>query len=92
MTGTIIIRITEHNGEIMMSPEALALIFGASREQIQLAAGGYYTIPGEMVKNGKRRTREAFAAVGDEDIWKAMEYWAAKDHDAAVEFVVQGAL
>jgi hypothetical protein len=78
VTNTITIHVMERNGDILFSSEGMALIFGMPLDT--------NVFPPAVFKRGKRRVREAFAAIGDEDMWAAMEYWAAKDHNAAVEF------
>lgn len=83
------------DGQVLMSPKAVALIFGVSEQQVidrlyVSRPGG--TVDGELfsadmpmfwVQNGRRRIREAFAAVGREDMAEALSYLARLENGAA---------
>lgn len=72
------------DGEVYLTPRAMALICGVSEQQVKDRLGGAATgAPGEMfsvdvpplwIKNGRRRIREAFAAVGEENFATALAY------------------
>ncbi|MFE3051574.1 hypothetical protein [Nocardia sp. NPDC059239] len=78
----------DDNGEFYLSPKALALIFGVSEDQVRevgnrykpqgLSDGEIYTahMPHLWMQNGRRRIREAFAAIGDDDFSEAVAYLA----------------
>lgn len=92
MTGKVItVTVTAHNDDLLFSHEAIALLLGVPVDQIR-QLGHVVTntadVPVELARSGKRRIREAYAAIGDDnDLCSAIEYWAAKDHGATVEFV-----
>lgn len=73
------------NGGFYISPRGLALIFGVSESQVRKAVdkSGGPRSPGEVfstslpyiwIQNGRRRIREAFAVVGEEDMGVALAY------------------
>jgi hypothetical protein len=84
MTETIHIRVIKRCDDVLFPSEGMALIFGMPLDTTEF--------PPAVFKDGKRRTREAFAAIADEDLCGAMEYWAAKDHNATVKFEFEGLL
>lgn len=73
------------NGEFLLTAKALALIFGVPEAQVHDRVGksGASQSPGQAfsarlpyiwLQNGRRRIREAFAVIGDEDMASALVY------------------
>lgn len=95
MTTTNRIELTRNiEGEPMMSPAALALLFGVDAKTIsdhmsaQLPVGGAGAVscPAMWVKRGRRRSKEAAAATGSNDVFDILAYWAERDLGAVIEF------
>lgn len=71
--------------ELFLSPRAMALIFGVPEQQVRdlsMQAPQIHASPELMstnvpmfwAQNGRRRIREAFAAIGTEDLIEAVRY------------------
>lgn len=78
-------------GEPAMSAEGLALLFGVSVDELRAKAipGELDTrkwIPAEWFRAGRRRSGEAMAHGNSGALFDAVQYWAAKEHGAKVEF------
>lgn len=73
---------TSDDGDILLSARAMALIFGVSESQVLEQIGGTSrdttafkaTVPARWLQNGRRRIREAFAAIGEDDLVGAIAY------------------
>lgn len=91
MTNTITTRIRNADNEPMLDAEALALLFGVDLAEVHALpmVDGHSRIPREWVKRGRRRAREAQAHTGSDFILDALDYWARKDHGAALEVIYQ---
>lgn len=77
------------DGEPMLSADALSLLFGVPTENITKFSKEHSTAAGTVfphtwLQAGRRRAREAAAATGENDIFTALTYWAARDRDAIV--------
>ncbi|WP_137147545.1 hypothetical protein [Mycolicibacterium sp. CR10] len=88
---TITTRIKNADTEPLLDAEALALLFGVDLTEVLAlpTVDGHSGIPREWIKRGRRRTREAQAATGSDFILDALDYWARKDHGAALEVIYQ---
>lgn len=89
MTDKPTILITEHNGQDVMSADALALLWGVPPDEIAAYMKHHIindmtAFPAEWLKAGKRRVKEASAAVGTNQLLEILEYWAARDLDAII--------
>lgn len=81
----------------MVSINGHALIYGIPIDQVwQLAdniadpdANASLQVTDAMKQNGTRRTKEAFAALGGENLWAAMRYWAIREYSRDVHFIVE---
>src|SRR4051812_29575182 len=82
-----IIEIPYEDIEAITAPEAWSLLFGVSVEEIRAHEG---RISGEWTKAGRRRIREAQAALGGGDMIAILEYWAAKDYAAEIRLIYVG--
>lgn len=72
-------------GEPMLSADAMSLLFGVTPEAITEHSTDPMTVfPAEWIKAGRRRTREAQAATGKDDILAVLAYWARKDRDMVI--------
>lgn len=75
---------TKLGGEFFLSTGALALMFGVSERQVldrldthsKPTAGSQFStqFPHLWIQNGRRRVREAFAAIGSDDMASALAY------------------
>jgi hypothetical protein len=79
------------DGELMLSPEALSLLFGVDVALIEAQGkstmhDGHITLPQAWWQAGRRRTREAAAATGSEDLVDILGYWAARERGAEIVF------
>lgn len=77
------------NDEPMLSATALSLLLGIPVADLERVRTDHGTctmyVPEIWVKGGRRRTREAQANTGCDDMISGLAYWAAKDHDAVLE-------
>ncbi|MET8648542.1 hypothetical protein [Nocardia aurea] len=72
----------DDQGRFLLSCAALAVVFGVSEEQVKAKVGPSgnpgatvnASMPYLWLQNGRRRIREAFAAIGDEDMADALAY------------------
>jgi hypothetical protein len=82
------------DGEPMLSVDALSLLFGNDADTISdqmtnhLATNGTGPVqfPPEWIKAGKRRSKEAAAAIGSNDVFDILDHWARRDLGATVVF------
>lgn len=73
------------DGEPMLTADALSLLFGVTPEAITKHSTDPMTVfPAKWIKAGRRRTREAQAATGKDDILAVLAYWARKDRDMVI--------
>lgn len=92
MTATNRIELTRTvAGEPMMSADALALLFGIDAQVISdhmgaTIAAGHVQFPATWIKAGKRRSKEAAARTGSNNVFDVLSYWAARDLGAVIEF------
>lgn len=91
MTTTPIELTRTFDGEPMMSATAVGLLFGLDSgtvEQYMTAniIGGALRFPPEWIKAGKRRSKEAAAATGSNDVFDILAYWAKRDLGADIVF------
>lgn len=89
--NTITVTIKNIDGEPMVDAEGMALMFGvdpAAARALPVVNGGSH-IPREWIKRGRRRAREAMAHNGSGAMLDALEYWARKDHGAALTVVYE---
>lgn len=91
MTDTITVTIKEIDGEPMLDPQAMALLFGVDESAVCALpiVDGNIRIPREWARRGRRRAREAMAATQSESIIDAMRHWARHDHGADLEVVYE---
>lgn len=73
-----------HNGEVMLSLEGMAVLFGLPVSEIEEAARRANTdegwlIPEEWMRRGRLRAKEAQAATGQEDMESALSYWLGRE-------------
>ena len=73
-----------HNGEVMLSLEGMAVLFGLPVAEIEEAARRAGTdegwlIPEDWMRRGRLRAKEAQAATGQEDMESALSYWVGKE-------------
>lgn len=59
----------------ILSTQAVSLLSGIPIDHLDPAA----PIPNDGLKSGRRRTREAAAHTGDNDVVSVMKYWANKE-------------
>jgi hypothetical protein len=83
--------IRDINGELMLSPEALSLLFGVDVELItahgkRTMDDGHITLPSAWMQAGRRRTSEAAAATGSRELLDILAYWARRDRGAEIVF------
>jgi hypothetical protein len=82
--------------DVLLSATAMSLLLGVSVADIERLRADRCTstmyLPKEWVKQGKRRTKEAQAYTGDNDMLGGLAYWAAKDYGAAIEIDTYGAV
>jgi len=84
--------ITEVNGQDVMSADALALLWGIPADDITAYMQTHVIdelvdFPLEWLKAGKRRVKEASAAVGTNQLLDVLAYWAARDRDADIVLI-----
>uniref|UniRef100_A0A5Q5BKV4 Uncharacterized protein n=2 Tax=unclassified Mycobacterium TaxID=2642494 RepID=A0A5Q5BKV4_MYCSS len=73
------------HGEPMLTSDALALLFGVTPEDIVAHSTDPSTdFPNAWIRAGRRRSREAQAATGKDDILAVLAYWARKDRDMVI--------
>jgi hypothetical protein len=84
MPDPITITIREITGEPMMCASDMALLFGVTLADVHALpfADGVSLIPREWIQRGRRRTREAAAHTGSDDLLDVLTYWARADHGA----------
>ena len=89
MSTTVTVTLTEVDGELMLDPAGLALLFGVDIADVEHlpTVQGTTPIPREWLKRGRQRAREAQAHTNDSDWLAVMTYWASKDHGAGLEVV-----
>lgn len=83
------------NGEPMMSATAIGLLFGIDADTVEHhmkthIVKGALRFPPEWVKAGKRRSKEAAAATGSNDVFDILAYWAKRDLGAEIVFTDDG--
>lgn len=84
------------NGEPTMSADAMSLLFGIDADTVSqhMSAniiGGALRFPPEWIKAGKRRSKEAAAATGSNNVFDILAYWARRDLGAEIVFTDDGA-
>lgn len=84
--------ITEHNGQDVMSADALSLLFGVPADDITEYMKTHIiddmtVFPSAWLKAGKRRVKEASAAIGTNQLLEILEYWAHRDLDAVLVLI-----
>lgn len=86
---TLTLTVTDISGEPMLCEKTMSLLFGVPVADIKAlpVIDGSMRIPADWTRRGRRRMQEAFARLGDEDMWDAIEYWAREDLGAEVEWV-----
>jgi hypothetical protein len=77
------------DGEPMLSPDALSLMFGIDVEVIEAhakrtMADGHIKVPYEWIQAGRRRASEAATATGSRDMLDSLCYWAERDRGAQI--------
>lgn len=85
----VTVTVAEIGDEPMLDDRAMMLLFGVDPAAIRAlpTVDGAARIPREWVKRGRRRTREAQAATGSTDLLDVLQYWAERDHGAALEVI-----
>lgn len=91
MTHKITVTLRHVEAEPMLDAHAMSLLFGVDVTAVRALpfTNGASPIPREWVKRGRRRAREAMAHTGSSAMLDALEYWAHKDHGAALEVVYE---
>ncbi|OBI28187.1 hypothetical protein [Mycolicibacter sinensis] len=95
MTTTPIELTRTINGEPMMSATAMGLLFAIDASTVEQymktnIVGGALRFPPEWIRAGKRRSKEAAAATGSNDVFDILAYWARRDLGAEVVFTDDG--
>lgn len=77
------------NGEPMMSAAAISLLFGIDADTVEKymtanIIGGALRFPPEWIKAGKRRSKEAAAATGSNDMFDILAYYARRGLGAEI--------
>lgn len=90
MKETVLMRVNDDN-EPVVTPEGAAMFFGISVEEVRSYGTegkdmtGY---PPELIQAGQRRTREAAAAIGENDLMRILCYWANQSSESAEVLIV----
>lgn len=81
-------------GEVKLTACGLSLLLGVDPTRIyhHLFELDNYTLPAEWLQSGRRRKAEASAHTGSEDVFAALQYWAAKEFGFAVVVLDQEAI
>jgi hypothetical protein len=95
MTTTPIELTRTIDGEPMMSATAMGLLFGIDTDTVEQymrtnIVGGALRFPPEWIKAGRRRSKEAAAATGSNDVFDILAYWARRDLGAEIVFTDDG--
>lgn len=89
-TITIVVRVSPRHGSLMPA-EAMSLLLGVPVEEVHAHIMGEHggltnlRLPNKWVGQGRRRTSEARASTGKEDVVSILRYWAEKEHGAELE-------
>jgi hypothetical protein len=92
--NTLVVHLTRRDNDITLPSELLAILLGVPLEECQhlepqsITYGSYDAFPSKLAKDGKRRAREAYAHTGDENVWSAIGYWAAKEYGLTVKITI----
>ncbi|EUA37190.1 hypothetical protein I549_5907 [Mycobacterium avium subsp. avium 2285 (R)] len=90
-TRVELLRVTD--GEPLLTATAMSLLLGVPVADLHDArrddTKGTMYVPHEWIRKGRRRTKEATAHAGDDDLLSGLTYWAHQDHGAAIEIGVE---
>ena len=78
---TIRMRQSAEHGPLLPA-EALSLLMGVSAEEVRALGVQGGAMPPQWAQAGRRRTREAQAHTGTNDLVSVLRYWAERDHGA----------
>jgi hypothetical protein len=92
---TFTVKIRAVDGTELIDSDTMALMLGVDAHLIDehlirrpglLEDGNYFNayLPHGWIKQGRRRTREAAAATGSNDILSVLSYWAQRDLGATI--------
>lgn len=76
------IRIRTIGGEPMLDTATMSLMFGIDPAEITATLTDGTPVPGDWLRQGRRRTSEAAAHTGSREFTDVMRYWARRDHNA----------
>jgi hypothetical protein len=74
-----VVKFCDIDGELCIDNAGIRLLLGLSEEQAA-AMLNLTDMPAEWHQQGRRRSKEAAAHTGSEDLLDILEYWAAKDY------------
>lgn len=72
----------EIDGEPMLTPLGVAVLFGVTEEQVRElgnGAGASAVLPSAWIRQGKRRSKEYQAHTGRDDMRGALHWWADRE-------------
>lgn len=86
---TLIVRVRDIDGELMLDSQCMSLLFGVPLDAIQALprTAGASPIPTEWIRRGRRRAKEARAHTHSDAMLESLRYWAEKDHGATLAVV-----
>lgn len=80
-------RIDPATGEVMLSADGMALLFGVPADEIRAHAREHgndpVALPDAWARHGRRRAAEARAATGDDSMHAALMYYAQQTGEGA---------
>ena len=91
MTATYTVCVKTIDGEQMLDPQGMALLFGVEADAVRAmpVKNGAMAIPREWIKRGRRRAKEVLAHTGSDAMLDSLHYWAAKDYGATLKVIYE---
>lgn len=72
------------NGEPMLSPDGMSLLFGVDTELVTARCRRDPVLPAVWIDAGRRRAAEFRSVTGHNDMLGSLTYWAAKERNATI--------